>query len=149
VTITAGSDYSLDNASVSAPFYSRNLCPQGFPGWFNYSASVTGFSSNPTGNVYRFFIAGNNVTVGIRQTNPGTSNSGTFTISAPVTSANISGMLWIGTAQISDGGVAAIGGIFVNTNSSSLQGLSKAGTASGWLATGGKGIYIGNVTYQF
>jgi hypothetical protein len=45
VTVTGGSDYSLANASITNPFYSKIENPQGFPGWFNYSTTISGTTS--------------------------------------------------------------------------------------------------------
>lgn len=47
ITVTGGSDYSLANAAITLPFYSKMDTPTGFPDWFNYTLSWTADSSNP------------------------------------------------------------------------------------------------------
>ncbi len=46
VTVTAGDDYSLANAAITSPYYSKEENPQGFPGVFLYTAPLT-----PGGNM--------------------------------------------------------------------------------------------------
>lgn len=148
VTITGGNDFMLDNGTVTTAFYSRSSAAKDFPGWFGYTPTITGFSVLPSGCIYRFCIIGNSVTVEVRQSAPGTSNSNTLTISAPVPSANVIGMAWIGAAQIADNS-PTLGALYIRSNSSSLQAISKGGTNVTWSTSGNKGIYIGTVTYEF
>ena len=37
ITITGGTDYSLADAAITLPYYSKIENPQGFPGWFNWT----------------------------------------------------------------------------------------------------------------
>lgn len=48
VTITGGTDYTLANAAITDPYYSYVANPQGYPGVFNYTPTLTGSVSNPT-----------------------------------------------------------------------------------------------------
>lgn len=41
ITITGGSDYTLTNASITDVYVSREQSPFGWPGWFNYTPTVT------------------------------------------------------------------------------------------------------------
>jgi len=41
ITVTGGSDYSLANATITSPFYSKAESPQGFPLFFNWTTTVT------------------------------------------------------------------------------------------------------------
>ncbi len=64
VTVTGGSDYSLANAAIDSPRYSYATTPQGFPGWFSWTPTVTyaGGTANPTSvNIVsaKFSITGN------------------------------------------------------------------------------------------
>lgn len=59
VTVTGGSDYSLANATITAPYYSYASTPQGFPTWFNWTPAYLNFTlGNGTVNVARFRIEG-------------------------------------------------------------------------------------------
>ena len=85
VTITAGSDYTLANAAITNNYHSYVVNPQGYPGCFNYTITYTGFSSNPSTIEAKFSVIGKMCTVQVATGN-GTSNSGTFNISAPIPS---------------------------------------------------------------
>jgi len=87
VTITGGSDYSLANAAIDNPCYSYQSCPQGFPQWFNYSETWTGFSSPPSGGACQFMMDGRMVYMIVAR-GQNASNATTMTITIPVTSAN-------------------------------------------------------------
>lgn len=41
VTILANSDYTLANATITAPFFSNANTPVGFPDWFTHGATIT------------------------------------------------------------------------------------------------------------
>ena len=83
ITITGGSDYTLASATISGQAYSYAAAPQGFPQWFNYTPTFTGFSTVPTG-IHKFSVIGSTCFANIRETS-GTSNSTAFAISAPIT----------------------------------------------------------------
>ncbi|MDL2342317.1 MAG: hypothetical protein QFB87_04550 [Patescibacteria group bacterium] len=142
LTITGGSDYTLANATITSAYYSKQASPVSFPQWFNYTPTIAGFSVAPTA-IPRFNINGRLVTLRHRQTGLGTSNATTFTTTAPVTSANITGMIWGVTsdntidnsAQVTTPGTATIG---VATTTITLS--KTAGTAASWTAAGGKGL---------
>ncbi len=84
VTVTGGTDYTLANAAISAPFYSYQANPQGFPGWFNYTPTLTGGTSPST--TCRFAVVGRIVTVELFG-QISTSNATTFTATLPIPSA--------------------------------------------------------------
>lgn len=105
VTINGGSDYSLANAAITDSCYSFVETPESFPHWFNWTPAFTGFSADPAGGIYRFFIAGRTCTCFIRMPNNGTSDDTDFTITAPVTAVTIADMRWSGPASIIDSGV--------------------------------------------
>jgi len=83
ITITGGSDYTLASATISGQAYSYAAAPQGFPAYFNWTPTFTGFSTNPTG-YHRFKIIDNICFLFVKE-DTGTSNSGGFTLTAPVT----------------------------------------------------------------
>jgi len=62
VNITAGTDYTLANAAITAPFYSYQANPQGYPGWFNYTPTYAASGSmsfgSVTTNLARFAVTG-------------------------------------------------------------------------------------------
>lgn len=83
VTVNGGSDYSLANAAITSPSYSKTITPNGFPQWFNFSTTWTGSGGNPSlGNgtqVSRFSLTGKTAFVKIRIVFGSTTTGGTGT----------------------------------------------------------------------
>lgn len=89
VTVTGGTDYTLANAAITLPFYSRSETPIGFPTWFNYTATYTGWSTipdSPGGQNPKFFIHGKTCYVAFRVpvASHGTSNSANASMTLPL-----------------------------------------------------------------
>jgi len=93
VTFTGGSDYSMANATITDNYYSYEASPQGYPDFFNFTPSFTGFSAAPTG-VYRFSVIGHICFITAFDSADGTSNSTAKTFVLPITASNNS--LYIG-----------------------------------------------------
>lgn len=87
VTVTGGTDYSLANATITSPMYSYMETPQGHPGWFAYTPTVTAASGSftTTSATGRFSMNGRLVTITpiITITTVGTGTGCLFTV--PVT----------------------------------------------------------------
>ncbi len=145
-TVTGGSDYTLASAAITAPYYSKVQNPQGFPQWFNYAPTYTGFSANPTGTG-RFTIQGKSVTVALTTGN-GTSNSTAFTLTLPVASAN---SLQVGAlAYSTDNGTGQLNSGRIDTTASSATAtVYKDLQGNNWTAAGNKQTQFGNLTYEF
>lgn len=84
ITFTGGDDYVLA-ATPTAQYYSYQANPQGYPGWFNYAPTYTGFSTDPNGGQCRFMVVGNTCYLHHERLD-GTSNASTFTMTLPITS---------------------------------------------------------------
>lgn len=67
VNVTGGSDYTVANAAITSPYYSYQLNPQGFPGWFAYAPTWTSTGGTPaigSGSLsFRFCVNGETVHV--------------------------------------------------------------------------------------
>lgn len=84
VTVTGGSDYTLANAAITSPNYSRGESPIGFPKWFNFTTTYTGWSVTPTQGAY-FSIDGRVcTTIFATPSAHGTSNNTAATMTLPV-----------------------------------------------------------------
>lgn len=145
ITVTGGTDYTVANAAITTQQYSHQLNPLGYPTWFNYSPTLTGFSSNPTNTVNQFKIEGNTCVVSIRQATSGTSNATTFTITLPVTAKTITNQVWIYPAQVVDNGAVAMGDGYINS-AGTVVNIEKNWGA--FTASGNKSNPSGLYTYQ-
>jgi hypothetical protein len=138
ITVTGGSDYSLVNAVIVSPYLSYVETPQGFPGWFNWAPTLTGFSVVPGSSVYQFKINGQQVFFNISQGTDGTSNATMFTISLPVTART--GTSWQGAngyAVNNSVGLTAASKWFIPSGGTAIQLFTNMATGT-WTASGGK-----------
>lgn len=137
ITVTGGSDYDLDNEAITANYYSKMENPQGFPDWFNWTPSFTGFSSDPGGE-YEFCIKGSTCFINVSGTN-GTSNSSVFYISKPVAQLSGSPVRWGTIGLTTDNGVnLTTPGIYrIQQNLTSFY-LYKDCSLSGFTTSGNK-----------
>ena len=51
VNIIVNTDYTIASAAITNPYYSYAANPQGWPGWFAWSPTLTGYSADPTNAV--------------------------------------------------------------------------------------------------
>lgn len=140
VTVTGGADYSLANAAITSPFYSYAANPQGYPGWFTYTPTATGFSATTTLVGY-FCVNGRECTYQFDVV--GTSNATTFTVSLPIAAAAATGTtdaLMRPLGQVEDNSVvsASFGLAFVASGGGSSASLFPTGAAGAWTAAGTK-----------
>lgn len=104
VTITGGSDFALANAAIDSPCYSYQSCPQGFPQWFNYAETWTGFSSAPSGGTCRFRMEGRHAWMNLYRPTQGISNATSTTASLPIAATSTSGYVRWGFGMSKDNG---------------------------------------------
>jgi len=144
LTITGGSDYTLTNNTVTSNYYSHEVNPVGYPDWFAYSATVTGFSST-TVALTRFRIIGR--TLLLAWTISGTSNATSFSLTLPVTAATVANMFWQSVIYTIDNGTAGTGaeGAIIASAATSMN-LAHNDNNAGWTATGTK-AGLGSIEY--
>lgn len=142
ITINAGTDYTLTSATITATMYSKAASPVGFPQWFNWSPTLTGFSSNPTGT-YRFSVVGRTCFVTVFQNTNGVSNSANLTISSPITGISNGGFAHCYYAMNSGSGTDNAS-VFMNgaTINAALNGTYS------WATTGNKRVVF-SLAYEF
>lgn len=151
VTVTGGSNYSIANATITAAYYSYADSPQGFPQWFNWTPTLTGYSANPTYTVYRFNISGGNVYVSIREVTNGTSNATGISITLPVTAATITNQIWMYPAAFVNAGTVSTTwgrGVIASGDNKVVFGINPA-VQDGFTSTGGKRISNFEGWYEF
>lgn len=120
LTVTGGTDYTVANATIETPQYSRASNPLGFPHWFNYtptySASASMTFGTVTTTVAKFCVVGNMCTLQVRATGTtGGTASTDLTITPPVNSANAYSSL-AGSAIYDGGSPNAAARVMFNNN---------------------------------
>lgn len=145
VTICGGSDYTLANAAISGNYHSYVVNPQGYPGWFNWTPTIVGFTGALVLNVTRFQVIGRTCYLNVIL--QGTSNSTSLTVTLPFTvtstSVNNCPILPI-TAR--DNGVTLVdpGRCFISSTTVMTFQSTLSGVA--WTASGSKGALGGSST---
>lgn len=150
VTVTGGADYTLANAAITSPYYSKAANPQGFPTFFTWTAGFTGFSSNPTSVISIFWITGNICSVWHEEGASGTSNAVTFTVTGlPVAVATIFGDATVRSqARVQDNGTAANGNVGLSSTTATIY-ASATAAANAWTNSGNKRCFAFKVDYPF
>lgn len=151
LTVLVNSDYTVANAAITDVAYSYAESPFGWPVYFNFVPTLTGFSADPTTTVYRYKPSSGSMRIDIRQTANGTSNATTFTMTLPATAATVTNMVWISAdASVVDNsaGVTTPGAIFVSS-AGTVMNIYTNQQAAGWTSSGGKRLAIGNITYEW
>lgn len=151
VTVTGGSDYSIANASITAPHFSHIENPVGFPQWLNWTPTYTGFSANPTGLIHRFKINGTTCTIAVRNVVNGTSNSTSFSFTLPVTAKTITDMFWHAPATGINNGSTITAPVCMEIASAATSVVLLTGygaSATNWSSSNGKRIGTGSISYE-
>ncbi len=141
VTVTGGSDYSLASGAISEVGVSYQLQPVGWPGWFGWTPTLTGFSANPSPAVYRFAVVGRSCMMLVRHNGDGTSNGTGLTISLPIAAASYggSGVVAVMLGQGKDAGSVLSAPSMVVVNEGATSAICyKDLAALPWTNSGGK-----------
>lgn len=137
-TLSAGAGYTW---SVPA-FTASNLIQRPIyeTGWLTWAPTSAGFSANPT-DVAEYKVVLNGYWINVRDSANGTSNSGTYTKTLPFTSKTVTNQRWLGTAGVTNNGVAltTASAAQVTSNSNSLE-IYIDMAAGGFVTSGTKGL---------
>ena len=140
VTVTGGSNYSIANTAISAGYYSYAENPQGFPLFFDWTPTLTGFAVAPGSSVYRFMMIGKLVKCHIHQGTDGTSNATTLEITLPTTAK--SGNSWGGANgyAVNNGSALTVASRwYVGGGNNYAQFMTDMATGA-WASSGGKRV---------
>lgn len=146
VNIMAGSDYTLANAAITDNYYSYQVDPQGWPGWFNYVPTVTGYGT-PTVTYAKFCVLGRRCDVKYSIT--GTSNATTLTFLLPVDLLASSVALRESVAQVVNSGTTQTTpghARFGDSNTTTVN-LYRDANALAWTGSGTK-TATGLISYE-
>lgn len=145
VSLIPNADYSMSINPLTID-YSYAATPPGWPIWFNWTPTITGFSSNPTNGVYRYAPFGTLIFITIREATNGTSNNASHTHSLPIQASAANGNdVWrvVGAStnsgttagaigQIVSGGTTMADGVSFTSTVFTASGNSKMDLAQGF-----------------
>jgi hypothetical protein len=145
VTIAVNNDYTIANAAITVTSYSYVVNPTGYPGWYAFTPTYTGFSANPSAGSARYNIMGTMIVFEHLQ-NTGTSNATGFTVTMPVTARDTNSHV---VGRVYNSGVFAAGaGLIAITASSATLDLFRDGAGATWTNSGAKTMGF-TITVEF
>jgi hypothetical protein len=149
VTLITTSAYAMADAAITDRWIARANLPAGWPEWFAYTPTITGFSSAPVGGVYRWRADGRRLEIAIRQVVAGTSNATTFTMTAPATARTVGNMIWRGVCSFADNTTtsATYGSLLINSASATINAYTDASIGA-WTNSGEKRVIFGTIFYE-
>jgi len=140
VNIAVNTDYTIANAAITAPYYSYQEAPQGYPDWFTFTVTANGFSVAPT-MTGRFRVSGRTVFVNIETTANGVSNASTFTIALPINSGGHA-LTYQSSGFGADNTLPTSLTAFIGNGDNQITLYKGASATSNWTASGAKGANI-------
>lgn len=85
ITVKAGTDYTLANAAITAPYFSNEVTPVDFPSMFSYTPTLTNFTlGSGSINYAKFRMDGSKVFMRVKITLSSSTVSGLIGIGVPV-----------------------------------------------------------------
>ena len=147
VTIAVNDDYVVADAAITAPQYSYQENPAGFPDWFDFTTTWDGFSADPAGT-WSYKIAGKTCFMKYKDAAAGTSDAANFTFTTPVTITNKSFNVALCLAKDNGTNLAAPSQI-THSSGTTMQVNKIASTANGWTTSGAKDIFIGVFGFEW
>jgi len=145
VTIFTNTDHTISNSAITDNDYSYQSNPQGFPQWFNFSPTWTGFSVAPAGGIYRYKVTGRMITLMIQPTS-GVSNSTSTAVSVPVATSDDTHML--GNSYDNGAWQSGASPAYLPASSTTMNLYKNTNQTNNWTNTGAKAWY-GVVSYKF
>jgi len=117
--------------------------------WTSWTPVFSGFSADPTANVYMYMVIGGACTAILRSGASGTSNAGTFTISAPIAARTLTNYVALNSAFVLDGstGTTILHGRIAIASGGTAFTIATDLDGSGWTASGGKRVTYATITY--
>lgn len=96
LVLQGGTDFGL-SGTITSPFYSYVEAPQAFPGWMNFDPSpIVGYSTPPSGTVYRFSLRGTTCYLEMIETANGVGNSGNRNYTLPIPRSPLNNLRAVG-----------------------------------------------------
>jgi len=143
----------LSSGTITAPRYSHEDKPVGFPGSFTYTCTPTGFSAVPTNVVYAYSISKGRMRIDVREVTAGTSNNASHTYPLPAGCAVKTRTNYVtsGPAQTIDAGInsgAAQWGVLAASSGGTALTSQPSPATGNWTASGGCRVGNGHCEFE-
>lgn len=119
VTIAVNTDYTIANAAITAPYYSYQASPQGYPGWFAYTPTPNNLTVGSGTLTGRFSLTGTTASFYINFVFSSTGSAvGTApTVTLPISALNV-GVYY---SSIEDYGTTRFGAYITRVDATTIQ----------------------------
>ena len=137
ITLFTNTDYTMvANPTVLA--FSNEMSPTGYPGWFNYDCTPSGWSGTPTQTISRFSVKGSTLFLTLSVT--GTSNATTAILYSPNTMLPSSDIIQSIGYAINNGAVlTAVTQMIARNNNTTIDFYTDMASAA-WTNSGTKRV---------
>ena len=137
LTVTGGSDYTVANAAITSPYYSKIENPQGFPQYFSFTPSWTNLTPGSGTNRGRFTLIGRTVHFVVEFVFGTGSAVGTAAVklARPIPNTDSSWSALVANALYLDAGVSAYVGNMVDNGDLTLINCSGTYSAMNYVST--------------
>jgi hypothetical protein len=146
ITVTGGTDYSLTSDPITSNFYSKVINPVNFPHWLNYTSTVTGTTSSTSSA--RFRLTGRECTLFLLSFSSFTSNSTSFTITAPIASGSPGSVMPYSPIITGRDNSNVIDTVYLTMNQGTTTITVNKAVGAAWTASGQKGFDTIYYTYE-
>jgi hypothetical protein len=148
LTIAVNTDYTVANAAISLNYYSHQANPIGYPDWFNFTTTFTGFSAAPN-TAMKYRISGHTCWIEYQAAGAtGTSNATTFTFTVPVAPL-LTEYLFGWCRGYDNGAHLSTPCQLKSTAASATIDVYKTNYQGAWTASGEKIVTFPPISYEF
>jgi hypothetical protein len=150
IHLATNTDYTIVSpTAITDTYYSYQECPPGYPDWFAYSPTFTGFSSAPTNVIARFRLNATTCNVFLTMPSDTTSNATNFKWTVPITSRNQASYGTMCFSRGQDNGAVLSTPVLneLPPNSSTVDAYPSA-AGGNWTASGNKRVFGVNLFYE-
>lgn len=152
LTVIVNADYTVANSAISDIAYSYAENPFGWPDWFTFTTTPTGWGGSPPATtLFRYRATARGMECHIRQTPAATSTTTTMSFTLPVAAATITNMVWASSNAVvenNSAGIATPGLLLIASAGTSVTCYIDM-NATGWTNSGTKRLSAGNIIYEW
>jgi len=148
VTLVANSDYTMAAVSITEPAFSYAQNPQGFPDFFSFTTTFTGFSANPSTSIFYFKLDAFLFSFYYVDGSDGTSNSTGLTFTIPVNAKRSLNQAGIITAK-DNGTISSTPGHLTTTANSKTVNAYKVFSQGVWTSSAAKNIFMPVISFEW
>jgi len=148
VTLVTNGDYTMAAVSITEPAFSYAQNPQGFPDFFSFTTTFTGFSADPSTNTFYFKLDAFMLSFYYVDGSDGTSNSTGLTFTIPVNAKRSLNQAGLFTVK-DNGTISVTPGHLTTTANSKTVNAYRVFSQGVWTSSAAKNIYMPVISFEW